>query len=331
MAGAGVVMAQSRDLGVLPCPLTHALPLGPARTLGAWLGLFWGQAGRHRPTALSPPARSTRMGCMGCTRTCTTSTPSTACGACPGCSAKHASGQVGSPGQATRAGKPSLSLHRTPSGNSAWRLTCLRASQHPLRPCPRSVLIPGFRFASPHRCSSATLVTPRFHFCPPLLPGSQVCTRLVLDPNSPPGHPAALALAHACDLGQRGPGLVPVPEQMWKCLCNRQKWLEKPAASSTLSTVCCAQPVLEQRRRIAPPGGDSSSSSQRPPRAPRCACTPPLCVPAGIIGKKHVGPETVYPFDFAYTEENSSVLQVGRNITRIKALVRQFLQSQDER
>ncbi|KGL94784.1 N-sulfoglucosamine sulfohydrolase, partial [Charadrius vociferus] len=54
-------------------------------------------------------------------------------------------------------------------------------------------------------------------------------------------------------------------------------------------------------------------------------------VRTGIIGKKHVGPETVYPFDFAYTEENSSVLQVGRNITRIKALVRQFLQSQDER
>ncbi|XP_058708643.1 N-sulphoglucosamine sulphohydrolase [Poecile atricapillus] len=53
-------------------------------------------------------------------------------------------------------------------------------------------------------------------------------------------------------------------------------------------------------------------------------------VRTGIIGKKHVGPEAVYPFDFAYTEENSSVLQVGRNITRIKALVRRFLQSQDE-
>ncbi|XP_019397812.1 PREDICTED: N-sulphoglucosamine sulphohydrolase isoform X2 [Crocodylus porosus] len=51
----------------------------------------------------------------------------------------------------------------------------------------------------------------------------------------------------------------------------------------------------------------------------------------GIIGKKHVGPEAVYPFDFAYTEENSSVLQVGRNITRIKLLVRKFLRSQDER
>lgn len=56
-----------------------------------------------------------------------------------------------------------------------------------------------------------------------------------------------------------------------------------------------------------------------------------LCVLTGIIGKKHVGPEAVYPFDFAYTEENSSVLQVGRNITRIKALVQRFLQSQDER
>ncbi|KAE8575926.1 hypothetical protein XENTR_v10003988 [Xenopus tropicalis] len=51
----------------------------------------------------------------------------------------------------------------------------------------------------------------------------------------------------------------------------------------------------------------------------------------GIIGKKHIGPESVYPFDFSYTEENSSVLQVGRNITRIKLLVRKFLQSQDQR
>uniref|UniRef100_A0A3B4AU45 Uncharacterized protein n=1 Tax=Periophthalmus magnuspinnatus TaxID=409849 RepID=A0A3B4AU45_9GOBI len=42
----------------------------------------------------------------------------------------------------------------------------------------------------------------------------------------------------------------------------------------------------------------------------------------GIIGKKHIGPGSVYPFDFAYTEENNSVLQVGRNITRIKLLVR---------
>ncbi|XP_050619988.1 N-sulphoglucosamine sulphohydrolase isoform X1 [Macaca thibetana thibetana] len=54
-------------------------------------------------------------------------------------------------------------------------------------------------------------------------------------------------------------------------------------------------------------------------------------VRTGIIGKKHVGPEAVYPFDFAYTEENGSVLQVGRNITRIKLLVRKFLQTQDDR
>ena len=44
----------------------------------------------------------------------------------------------------------------------------------------------------------------------------------------------------------------------------------------------------------------------------------------GIIGKKHVGPETVYPFHFAHTEENSSINQVGRNITRIKNLVEEF-------
>lgn len=48
----------------------------------------------------------------------------------------------------------------------------------------------------------------------------------------------------------------------------------------------------------------------------------------GIIGKKHVGPGPVYPFDFAYTEETNSILQVGRNITKIKLLVRKFFQSQ---
>ncbi|CAK9799741.1 N-sulphoglucosamine sulphohydrolase [Anthophora quadrimaculata] len=45
----------------------------------------------------------------------------------------------------------------------------------------------------------------------------------------------------------------------------------------------------------------------------------------GIIGKKHVGPNDVYPFDFSQTEENNSILQVGRNITKIKLLVREFL------
>lgn len=49
-------------------------------------------------------------------------------------------------------------------------------------------------------------------------------------------------------------------------------------------------------------------------------------VHTGIVGKKHVGPGSVYPFDFAFTEENNSVLQVGRNITRIKLLVRKFFQ-----
>lgn len=48
-------------------------------------------------------------------------------------------------------------------------------------------------------------------------------------------------------------------------------------------------------------------------------------VRTGIIGKKHVGPGSVYPFDFAHTEENHSILQVGRNITKIKLLVREFL------
>lgn len=45
----------------------------------------------------------------------------------------------------------------------------------------------------------------------------------------------------------------------------------------------------------------------------------------GIIGKKHVGPKSVYSFDFEETEENNSILQVGRNITRIKQLVNKFL------
>ncbi|XP_050502787.1 N-sulphoglucosamine sulphohydrolase [Diabrotica virgifera virgifera] len=49
----------------------------------------------------------------------------------------------------------------------------------------------------------------------------------------------------------------------------------------------------------------------------------------GIIGKKHVGPEEVYPFDFSETEENNSILQVGRNITHIKLLARQFLNTSD--
>ena len=48
----------------------------------------------------------------------------------------------------------------------------------------------------------------------------------------------------------------------------------------------------------------------------------------GIIGKKHVAPEFVYPFDFSQTEENNSILQVGRNITKMKELTQEFLHSQ---
>ncbi|KAI0212765.1 N-sulfoglucosamine sulfohydrolase [Lamellibrachia satsuma] len=51
----------------------------------------------------------------------------------------------------------------------------------------------------------------------------------------------------------------------------------------------------------------------------------------GIVGKKHVGPESVYPFEFAETEENNSILQVGRNITYMKELVHRFLQQNDSR
>ena len=51
----------------------------------------------------------------------------------------------------------------------------------------------------------------------------------------------------------------------------------------------------------------------------------------GIIGKKHVGPEDVYPFDFAETEENNSIMQVGRNITHMKNLVHTFLAENDTR
>ncbi|KAK2569718.1 N-sulfoglucosamine sulfohydrolase [Acropora cervicornis] len=52
-------------------------------------------------------------------------------------------------------------------------------------------------------------------------------------------------------------------------------------------------------------------------------------VRTGIIGKKHVGPEVVYPFEFSYTEEHHSILQVGRNITYIKELTQKFLQGSE--
>ncbi|XP_053607547.1 N-sulphoglucosamine sulphohydrolase isoform X2 [Plodia interpunctella] len=46
----------------------------------------------------------------------------------------------------------------------------------------------------------------------------------------------------------------------------------------------------------------------------------------GIIGKKHVGPGSVYRFDYEQTEENNHINQVGRNITRMKLLAREFLE-----
>ena len=46
---------------------------------------------------------------------------------------------------------------------------------------------------------------------------------------------------------------------------------------------------------------------------------------SGIIGKKHVGPDDVYPFAYSYTEENYPVDIIGRNITLIKELASDFL------
>ena len=48
-------------------------------------------------------------------------------------------------------------------------------------------------------------------------------------------------------------------------------------------------------------------------------------VRTGIVGKKHVGPLETYPFDYSYTENEESTLQCGRNITRMKILVDEFL------
>ncbi len=56
----------------------------------------------------------------------------------------------------------------------------------------------------------------------------------------------------------------------------------------------------------------------------------PRGIRTGIIGKKHVGPSDVYKFDFEATEKNGySMDQVGRNITKMKELVRKFLSHGD--
>lgn len=45
----------------------------------------------------------------------------------------------------------------------------------------------------------------------------------------------------------------------------------------------------------------------------------------GLIGKKHIGPSETFKFDYEQTEEENSINQIGRNITNIKLLVREFL------
>lgn len=45
----------------------------------------------------------------------------------------------------------------------------------------------------------------------------------------------------------------------------------------------------------------------------------------GLIGKKHIGPGDVFRFDYERTEEQYPINQVGRNITNIKLMVREFL------
>jgi len=51
-------------------------------------------------------------------------------------------------------------------------------------------------------------------------------------------------------------------------------------------------------------------------------------VRTGLIGKKHVGPDNNLKFDFERTEEQYSINLVGRNITKIQLLVREFLAGQ---
>ena len=57
----------------------------------------------------------------------------------------------------------------------------------------------------------------------------------------------------------------------------------------------------------------------------------PFTLSTGIIGKKHVGPESVYQFDFEATENQYPLIQVGRNITFMKELTRKFISVKDDR
>lgn len=43
-----------------------------------------------------------------------------------------------------------------------------------------------------------------------------------------------------------------------------------------------------------------------------------------------MGPSNVYKFDYEQTEENNHINQVGRNITHMKLLAREFLKEANE-
>ncbi|CAK9294895.1 unnamed protein product [Gordionus sp. m RMFG-2023] len=47
----------------------------------------------------------------------------------------------------------------------------------------------------------------------------------------------------------------------------------------------------------------------------------------GIIGKKHVGPNHLFKFDFEKTEQQYSIMQIGRNITFIKLKIREYFRT----
>ncbi|XP_005108501.1 N-sulphoglucosamine sulphohydrolase [Aplysia californica] len=53
-------------------------------------------------------------------------------------------------------------------------------------------------------------------------------------------------------------------------------------------------------------------------------------IKTGIVGKKHVGPESVYSFDYEVTEEQISIMQAGRNITFMKEKVAEFFAQKEE-
>lgn len=51
----------------------------------------------------------------------------------------------------------------------------------------------------------------------------------------------------------------------------------------------------------------------------------------GLIGKKHVAPESVYKFDYERSADQYNQDQIGRNITFMKQFVREFLNQKDDR